>query len=75
MPTWGMRIAIIVLYSAACTDLAAELDMSYLSFFEDFPASEGFVLAVADRVHHVIDGSTMIADAVAGWGTWRVHAS
>ena len=73
--SWVMRNDEIARYDTAYADLAAEIEVDYLSLFPDFLQSARYRAALddGDRVHPGDDGYAMIAERIKNWPAWQYH--
>lgn len=71
--SWDMRNDEIASYDAAYAELAAEIEVDYLSLFADFLQSSRYraALVKSDRVHPDDNGYAMIAERIKTWPAWQ----
>ena len=73
--SWDMSNDEIASYDAAYAELAAEIEVDYLSLFADFLQSARYQAALdaGDRVHPGDDGYAMIAERIKNWPAWQMQ--
>ena len=71
--SWNTYNAEIADYDEAYTELAAQIGVAYLRLFPEFLVSPRYrdALAAGDGVHPADDGYALIAERIAGWGSWQ----
>ncbi len=75
--SWQMFNSRLDKYDRAYADLAADLEVDYLSLFRQFIENPGYqaALASADKVHPADEGYELIANIVEQWEPWTRRIS